>query len=97
MSVRTQGAEDGGGISTEHESLKGPGAVTVTKLVDLPPKPERQDQRKTMVKRIVTISVVLLGLSIVLSHADKIIDRSTTPSGKLPPQSVVSALLHFGF
>ncbi len=64
------------------------------------PRAQNRNRNTTMAKWIVTTSVVLLGLSVVLSYADQIFDRATLPGSgdsggiKLPPQSVVSAV-HF--
>lgn len=49
--------------------------------------------QKTMMKGIITTSVVLLGLSVVLGYADTLSDRAA--DAELPPQSVVSILFRW--
>lgn len=58
------------------------------------PNNQLRQNQKTMVKRIVTTSVGLLGLSIAVGYADMLRDQAPTVSFELPPQSVVSSTTH---
>ncbi|KAF5354300.1 hypothetical protein D9756_007196 [Leucocoprinus leucothites] len=75
--------------STENSGEKQDSQATKTDRGLVQHQRDIPQKRKIMMKRIVTTSFVLLGLSIAHGYADVLSDRAPKPRAELPPQAVL--------